>query len=147
MVFPKDNSIRMRNKTVALENEALLWRALCDSGKSLERYLAADAVFMLPGGDFDNGNGPRLLTMDAEEEPTLVDYLNSEFKPWTTYKFITEPEFVEVDMMATSVVYKVELGRLNAEDKLERSRAVASSVWRQDSAGDWKVCMHHLSFL
>ena len=147
MVFPKENSIRIRNKQVALENEALLWRALCDSGKALERYLADDAVFMLPAGDSHHAKGPRLLTMDAEEEPTLTDYLSDEFEPYTTYKFDGEPEFVEIDMMATSVVYKVELGRLNSEEKLERMKAVASSVWRQDSAGDWKVCMHHLSFM
>jgi len=144
MVFPKENTIRVRNRECAIENEALLWRALCDSGGALKKYLAPDAVFMLPGGSSDN-KSPRLVT--TESEPSLEQYFDRYYQPWTTYRFDSEPEFVEIDMMATSVAYKLELGRLNREDKLYRVKAAASSVWRQDSAGDWKVCMHHLTFL
>jgi ketosteroid isomerase-like protein len=135
MTFPKENTIYIRNKEATIEAENLFWRAMCDSGGAVKKYLADDSVLVFPDGN--------LLTKDSE--PSINDTLNS-FEPWSNFKIRDDPEFVEIDMMATSLVYKISLARHNSSG-FETSEAIGTSVWRQDAGGDWRVCVHHVTIL
>ncbi|CRK39648.1 hypothetical protein BN1708_016738, partial [Verticillium longisporum] len=96
----KPNNIYHRNRDDTIEATTLLWRALCDSNpkKSLKKYLADDAILVQADGT--------LVSKDTE--PSLEEYLE-DMEPWTAYRMqdADDADFVEIDMMSTSLTYRV----------------------------------------
>ena len=152
--FPKENTIYQRNLKTTLDGERNFWRAMCDYPKAIRRYLAKDAVVVLPGGAIlpaHDDEHEHALPPDADsgsDSGSLKDAL-AEIKPWTRFRIHDDPYFVEIDMMATSLIYRITLERLDASDGsvAEECEAVGSSVWRQDAAGEWWLCVHHVTVL
>ena len=133
--FPKENSILARNKQVTREMEIHFWRALCDTPSTVRKYLSDDCIMVFPGG--------KLVTMKSD--PSIKSKLE-DMEPWTNFEMQDEPEFIEIDMMATTIAYKITLTRMHDGD-VDEVKGIASTVWRQDAGGDWKCCMHHLAVL
>lgn len=127
-------SIFSRNKDNAIEAQTQLWRALCDKPKTIRKYLTDDAVM----ADTDN------KIYSTKTEPSIKDYIDN-FEAWTAYKIHDDPEFVEIDMMSSSLIYKVTAWRQNDSGQMIPTEALCSSVWRQDAGGDWRCCVHHMT--
>ncbi|KAI9859740.1 MAG: hypothetical protein M1813_006457 [Trichoglossum hirsutum] len=123
-------SKRVRAAVTDLEHQT--WRALRESGGALLPYLSSDCVLLLHDGQM----------LDSSTSPTLSQYLNGEFKPWASYE-IYDVRVVEIDMMAAVICYGVTASRARRHGKAPRVyEGVASSTWRQDASGDWKLCVH-----
>lgn len=127
------NTIYKRNKEGTQEAVAILWRALCDKPKTMHKYLTPDAILTEPDHS----------VYSPQTEPTLKEYID-DYEPWTAYKIHDEPEFVEIDMMSSAVVYRVTVWRL-IDGEMEATEAMCSSIWRQGPGGDWRCCVHHMS--
>lgn len=127
------NNIFTRNKSDILNQEHLLWRALCHDGAALKKYLAKDAVLVFPGG--------QLVT--HRSRPGIEQKLAG-LEAWQGYSFDQEPEFVEIDMMAACVAYTVTLAR---PGRARPVRASAMSVWRQGADAEWMLCMHQFELI
>lgn len=133
---PKPGTILARNKEGTLEASAILWRALCeDKPKMLLKYMTKDAVLAEPDRS----------VYSPKSEPSLSEYLEDEYEPWTAYKIHGEPEFVEIDMMSSALTYRVTTWRLNSEGEMRATEGMCSSVFRQGPGGDWKCCLHHMA--
>ncbi|KAM0274325.1 hypothetical protein ACHAQH_007960 [Verticillium albo-atrum] len=136
----KPNNIYHRNRDDTIEATTLLWRALCDSNpkKSLKKYLAEDAILVQPDGT--------LVSKDTE--PSLEDYLE-DLEPWTAYRMqdADDADFVEIDMMSTSLTYRVTVWQQigDAKDRMKPTEAICTDVWRQNAGGDWTCCVHHMA--
>lgn len=131
---PANNSIFTRNKAATLEAENLLWRALCDQSASARDYMASDAVMSVPERD------------GILSSSDLDSYLES-MEPWTAFR-IRDAHVVEVDMMATCIVYKLSLMKFQqGQSQAMTKEASASSTWRQTAGADWELCAHHLTYL
>lgn len=125
-----------RNKEDAIEAQTQLWRAMCDGKpKSLRKYITDDAVLAQADNQLYSSN----------TEPTLSDYLDNDFEPWTAYKIHDDPEFVEIDMMSSSLVYRVTAWRQDAKGRMIPTEAICCSVWRQTAGGDWRCCVHQMT--
>lgn len=134
--MPGPGSMFNRNKEDAIEAQTQLWRAMCDGKpKSLRKYITDDAVLAQPDNQL----------YSKSSEPSLADYLDNDFEPWTAYKIHDDPEFVEIDMMSSSLVYRVTAWRQNEKGKMIPTEALCSSVWRQNAGGEWRCCVHQMS--
>ncbi|KAK1983916.1 hypothetical protein LZ30DRAFT_712841 [Colletotrichum cereale] len=128
-------TIYSRNKEDTLEAETLLWRAMCDSKpKHLKKYLDKDAVLAHPGQK----------PISPKSKPNLQEYLDEDWEPWTAYKMHDDPEFVEIDVMSSSLVYRVTAWRQKG-NKLVATEGICNSVWKQEPGGEWTCCCHHMS--
>ncbi|KAF4977243.1 hypothetical protein FZEAL_6207 [Fusarium zealandicum] len=133
---PKKGTIQARNKEGTLEASALLWRALTsDKPETMHKYLTKDAVLAEPDHQI----------YSPKTEPTLEDYIDDEFEPYTAYKIHDEPEFVEIDMMSTALTYRVTTWKLTDDGQMVATEAWCSSVFRQGAGGDWRCCQHHMA--
>ncbi|KAH0541552.1 hypothetical protein FGG08_003964 [Glutinoglossum americanum] len=124
------NTISERIKSTITDLEHQTWRAL-----PLLPYLSTDCVLLLHDHQM----------LDSATSPSLAQHLTSpSFRPWASYSMY-DVKVVEVDMMAAVICYGIRveerLGR-----KLRAYEGVASSTWRQDAGGDWKMCVHQQSF-
>lgn len=128
-------SIWSRNKEMTLEAQSVLWRAFCDQPKAVRKHMTEDAVFADP---IDN----KLYSPNTE--PTFLEHLDNDYEPWTAFKIHDEPEFLEIDMMSSSLTYRVTAWR-HKNGQMIPTEALCSSVWRQGPGGDWKCCMHHMT--
>jgi len=136
------NNIKNRNRSETIEANALLWRALCDPNpkKSFKKYFAKDGVLVLP----DSG------VYSQDTEPSLEEFIEEEFEPYTAYRMEQEEEeikFVEVDMMSSAVTYHVTTWQQVGDDpsKMRPTEAICTSIWRQGPGGDWECCVHHMA--
>lgn len=127
-------SIFSRNKDDAVEAQTQLWRAMCDKSKSIRKYVTEDAVV----ADIDG------TIYSPQTKPPLRDYLE-DFEPWTAYRIHDDPQFLEIDMMSSSLTYRVTAWRQDAKGKMNPAEALCSSVWRQDAGGDWRCCVHTMA--
>lgn len=124
-----------RNKEDAIEAQTQFWRAMCDSKpKSMRKYITDDAVLAEP----DN----RLYS--SSTEPSLSDHIDN-FEPWTAYKIHDDPQFVEIDMMSSSLVYRVTAWKQDKQGNMIPTEALCTGVWRQSAGGDWRCCVHHMT--
>ncbi|KAH6884542.1 hypothetical protein B0T10DRAFT_131873 [Thelonectria olida] len=134
---PKKGTILARNKEGTIEASAILWRALCeDKPKMVKKYITKDAVLAEPDR----------MVYSSKSEPTLEEYFEDEYEPWTAYKIHGEPEFVEIDMMASALTYRVTTWKLKGGEMVA-TEGMCSSVFRQGPGGDWKCCLHHMAKL
>ncbi|GJC89954.1 hypothetical protein ColLi_12792 [Colletotrichum liriopes] len=128
-------TIYSRNKEDTLEAETLLWRAMCDTKpKHLKKYLDKEAVLAHPGQK----------PYSPKSKPTLQEFLDEDWEPWTAYKMHDDPEFVEIDVMSSSLVYRVTAWRQKG-NKLVATEGICNSVWKQEPGGEWTCCCHHMS--
>lgn len=127
-------SIKSRNRESAIEAQTLLWRALCDGKpKSMRKYITEDAVFV----ETDN------KVYSTTTDPKLSKYIEM-YEPWTAYRLQGEVEFVEIDMMSSSLTYRVTAWKeINGE--MVGTDALCTGVWRQNAGGDWQCCVHHMT--
>ncbi|KAH7156659.1 hypothetical protein EDB81DRAFT_880965 [Dactylonectria macrodidyma] len=130
----KVNNIRTRNEEGTLDAMALLWRGLCDKPKTVLKYITKDAVLAEPDRE----------VYSPKTEPTLKEYLEEDYEPWTAYKIHDEPDFVEIDMMSSNVTYRVTAWRLE-DGQMVATEGMCSSTFRQGPGGDWKCCCHHMA--
>ncbi|KAK7430913.1 hypothetical protein QQZ08_002441 [Neonectria magnoliae] len=130
----KVRNIKSRNKEGTLDASALLWRALCDKPKMIRKYITHDAVLAEPDRE----------VYSPRTEPTLDEYLEDDYEPWTAYKIHDDPEFVEIDMMSSSLTYRVTAWRLQGGEMVA-TEGMCSSTFRQGPGGDWKCCLHHMA--
>jgi ketosteroid isomerase-like protein len=128
-------SIRHRNRENSIEAQTQLWRAMCDKPKTIRKYVTDDCVI----ADIDNS------IYTSESSPTTREFLDEHFEPWTAYRIHGDPEFVEVDMMSASLVYRVTAWRQDEAGQMIPTEAMCTSVWRQGAGGSWKCCVHHMS--
>ncbi|KAM5355095.1 hypothetical protein ACJ41O_001741 [Fusarium nematophilum] len=133
---PKKGTIVARNKEGTLEASALLWRALTsDKPDTMRKYITKDAVLAEPDRQ----------VYSARTEPSLDEYIEDDFQPWTAYKIHDEPEFVEIDMMSSALTYRVTTWRMTDAGEMVATEGWCSSVFRQGPGGDWKCCCHHMA--
>lgn len=123
-----------RNKEDAIEAQTQLWRALCDQPKTIRKYITDDAVLAQPDNQM----------YSKTTEPSLDDHLE-DFQPWTAYKIHDDPQFVEIDMMSSSLIYRVTAWRQTPKGEMIPTEALCSAVWRQTAGGDWRCCVHHMT--
>ncbi|KAH7234075.1 hypothetical protein FSOLCH5_001877 [Fusarium solani] len=132
---PKKGTILARNKEGTLEASALLWRALTsDKPETMRKYITKDAVLAEPDRK----------VYSPKTEPTLDEYIEEDYEPWTAYKIHGEPEFVEIDMMASALTYRVTAWKLKGGEMVA-TEGWCSSVFRQGPGGDWRCCCHHMA--
>lgn len=129
----KPKTIYDRNKEGTLEAVAILWRALCDKPKTIRKYMAGDGIITEPDHE----------VYSPKTDPSLDEHID-DYEPWTAYKIHGDPEFVEIDMMSSAVIYRVTLWMLE-DGEMEATEAMCSSVWRQGPGGDWKCVVHHMA--
>jgi hypothetical protein len=134
-------SIKDRNREVTVDQETLLWRAMCDDEpEALEKYIAKDATFAFPNG---TGDDQETVVYSEDSDPSTKDMIEN-FKPWMAYKIHKDNlSFVEVDMMSCALTYNVTVFN---KDRSEFD-AMCTSVWRQGAGGDWTCCAHHMTKL
>ncbi|KAL7759335.1 hypothetical protein ACKLNR_009425 [Fusarium oxysporum f. sp. zingiberi] len=132
---PKKGTIKYRNKEGTLDASALLWRALTsEKPEIMRKYITKDAVLCEPD---QKVYSPRT-------EPSLDEYMEDGYEPWTAYKIHDEPEFVEIDLMASALNYRVTAWKLQ-NGEMMATEAWCHSVFRQGPGGDWKCCLHHMA--
>lgn len=129
----KPKTIYDRNKEGTLEAVAILWRALCDKPKTIRKYMARDGIITSIDQD----------VYSPKTDPSLSEHID-DFETWTAYKIHGDPDFVEIDMMSSAVIYRVTLWQLE-DGEMEATEAMCSSVWRQGPGGDWKCVVHHMA--
>ncbi|KAH0551671.1 hypothetical protein GP486_007112 [Trichoglossum hirsutum] len=123
-------SKRVRAAVTDMEHQA--WRALRESGAAFLPYIASDCVLLLDDRQ----------VLDSKSSPSISQFLEEEFKPWASYDMY-DVHVVEIDMMAATICYGVTATRATRPGKTPRVyQGVASSTWRQDAGGDWKMCTH-----
>ncbi|KAF4341776.1 hypothetical protein FBEOM_4287 [Fusarium beomiforme] len=111
---PKKGTIKYRNKEGTLDASALLWRALTsEKPEVMRKYITKDAVICEPD---QKVYSPRT-------EPSLDEYMEEHYEPWTAYKIHDEPEFVEIDLMASALNYRVTAW------KLQNGEMKATEAW------------------
>jgi len=127
-------SQRVKDAVTDVENQS--WRAVMKSGKALLPYLAPDCVMLFPDG--------RIL--DDKTRPSVKQNFESDdYRTYASYD-MEEVRVVEVGMMAAAITYRLTLARTPREGKKPRQfKALASSMWRQEASGDWKLCVHQLT--
>lgn len=133
---PKEGTIVWRNKEGTLEASALLWRGLTDDKpqKTLKKYMTKDGIM----------TEPDRTVYSPKTEPTLYEYIEDGFEPYTAYKIHGEQDFVEIDLMSSALVYRVTTWRLKGGE-MQAFEGMCSSVFRQGPGGDWKCVAHHMS--
>ncbi|KAI5459189.1 hypothetical protein BGZ63DRAFT_390454 [Mariannaea sp. PMI_226] len=133
---PKKGTILARNKEGTTEASAILWRFLCDDKpyKNLSKYITKDAVLAEPDRK----------VYSNKSEPSLQEYLEDGYEPWTAYKIHDEPDFVEIDLMSSALTYRVTTWKLKGGQMIA-TEGMCSSVFRQNAGGDWKCCLHHMA--
>lgn len=130
---PKQGTIKHRNKEGTLEANTLLWNAFCHKPKTIHKYLTKDAVLAEP----DN------RVYSPRTDPAVGDHID-DYEPWTAYKIHDDPDFVEVDMMSSALIFRVTAWRLKGSEMVPTD-AMCSSIWRQGPGGDWKCVVHHMT--
>ncbi|KAH6991222.1 hypothetical protein BGZ61DRAFT_473161 [Ilyonectria robusta] len=131
---PKKNTILSRNKEGTMDATALLWHALCDKPKTIRKYITHDAVLAEPDRE----------VYSPKTEPTLKEYLEDYYEPWTAFKIHDDPDFVEIDLMSSAVTYRVTAWRLQGGEMVA-TEGWCSTTFRQGAGGDWKCCAHHMA--
>lgn len=132
----KEGSICHRNKEGTLEASALLWRGLCDDKpeKTLRKYLTKDGILTEPDRN----------VYSPKTDPSLDEFIEEEFEPYTAYKIHGEPDFVEIDLMSSALIYRVTTWKLKGGE-MQSFEGMCSSVFRQTAAGEWKCVAHQMS--
>jgi len=127
-------SQRVRDAVTDVEHQS--WRAVAMSGKALLPYLASDCVMLFPDG--------RILGRDTK--PSLKQNFESDtYRTYASYN-MEDIRVVEVGMMAAAITYRLTAAKTPREGKKsKRFTAVASSMWRQEASGDWKLCVHQMT--
>ncbi|KAJ7685282.1 hypothetical protein DFH06DRAFT_37212 [Mycena polygramma] len=121
-------SINERLKKDVKLLEVHMWRALRDSGPAVFEYTIEDdeaCTFAIDG-----------KVLDSKSEPTLKDYMENTYKPWTTYE-MHDIRVIEVGLMAATTVYKVTAKRDDKDYTL-----LCSSSWAQGADAEWKLKVH-----
>jgi len=134
------DTISKRNHHAAIEVETLFWRALCDSPDAAKEYMSEDCVMINPlfAGDAS--------PMGKKTDPS-IDKILEGAEPWTSYRMHGQPEVVEIDLMAVSVLYKISLYRQNKEGgPVEEYQASVHSCWRQTAGADWLLCSQMVAY-
>lgn len=73
--------------------EVQMWRALRDSGPAVFEYTAEDdCTFAIDG-----------MVLDKKSEPTLKEYMENHYRPWTTYE-MHDLRVIEIGLMAAATV-------------------------------------------
>lgn len=130
---PKHGTIKARNKEGTLEANSLLWNAFCSKPKNIRKYVTKDAVLAEP----DN------RVYSPRTDPPVGEHID-DYEPWTAYKIHDDPSWVEIDLMASALLFRVTAWRLQ-EGEMVATEAMCSSVWRQGPGGDWKCVLHQMA--
>jgi len=138
---PKTNTIFGRNHAAAIEQETILWGALCDNPEKATKYIADDAVMVNP---FMFGD---MRPKGKDTEPSLKEALESG-EPVLSFK-IQDSKVVEIDLMAVTILYSGTLFRqvgdgAGGEGKVKTINVTGSSTWRQVAGGDWVLAAMHV---
>ncbi|KAI9786971.1 MAG: hypothetical protein M1839_005202 [Geoglossum umbratile] len=128
------SSISKRVKEAVIDLEHQVWRALRESGSAVLPYLAPECVMLVNDQDI----------LDSKSKPSLQEFLESEFRPWTSFD-IYDIHVVEIDMMAAVVCYKVIASVQRGAKPPRIYQGLASSTWKQEASAEWKLCSHHQS--